>query len=61
LNTALSTRKSEGQRIAATHRRFAIELARALDAGGGFSQDGKRMFVAVGSGSNVDDPDRVAA
>ena len=22
-----------------------------------FSQDGKRMFVAVGSGSNVDDPD----
>jgi glucose/arabinose dehydrogenase len=26
---------------------------RALD----FSQDGKRMFVAVGSGSNVDDPD----
>jgi glucose/arabinose dehydrogenase len=35
-----------------------------LPAGGGhwtraveFSQDGKRMFVAVGSGSNVDDPD----
>ena len=22
-----------------------------------FSKDGKRMFVAVGSGSNVDDPD----
>ena len=35
-----------------------------LPAGGGhwtraveFSQDGKKMFVAVGSGSNVDDPD----
>jgi len=35
-----------------------------LPAGGGhwtralaFSQDGKRLFVAVGSGSNVDDPD----
>jgi glucose/arabinose dehydrogenase len=56
LNTALSTRKSEGQRIAAARRRFASELARALRAVE-FSQDGKRMFVAVGSGSNVDDPD----
>jgi glucose/arabinose dehydrogenase len=43
--------------------RFAEHIAN-LPAGGGhwtravvFSQDGKKMFVAVGSGSNVDDPD----
>jgi glucose/arabinose dehydrogenase len=40
----------------------------SLPPGGGhwtrdvvFSQDGKRMFVAVGSGSNVDDPDTHSA
>ena len=33
------------------------DTARALDASGGVFQDGKKMFVAVGSGSNVDDPD----
>jgi glucose/arabinose dehydrogenase/mono/diheme cytochrome c family protein len=42
----------------------AAEHIANLPAGGGhwtravvFSQDGKKMFVAVGSGSNVDDPD----
>ncbi len=42
----------------------APERIADLPAGGGhwtravvFSQDGKKMFVAVGSGSNIDDPD----
>jgi len=43
-------------------------LVKGIPAGGGhwtrdvvFSKDGKRLFIAVGSASNIDDPDKSAA
>jgi glucose/arabinose dehydrogenase len=46
----------------------AETLVKGIPAGGGhwtrdvvFSKDGKRLFIAVGSASNIDDPDQSAA
>ena len=54
----LPQRRFEGERIPATYRQFCRQAGskhstRPLE----FSRDGKRMFVAVGLGSNADDPD----